>query len=151
MIKKNNMAVHFCSDSPEWSTPQDLYDGLDAEFGFTLDPACTHENAKCERHFTAADDGLSFSWAGEIVFLNPPYGRVIARWVQKAWEESQDGATVVCLVPARTDTGWWHGYCMKGEIRFLKGRLYFSRADGSSGRAPFPSAIVIFRPEASDD
>ena len=130
------------SATAEWSTPQDLFDRLDEEFAFTLDPCCTHENAKCEKHYTAAEDGLAQSWAGERVFMNPPYGRVIGRWMEKAWLSAQLGALVVCLVPARTDTAWWHDFAMKGEIRFLRGRLRFG---GGRGSAPFPSAIVIFR------
>jgi site-specific DNA-methyltransferase (adenine-specific) len=130
------------SATAEWSTPQDLFDRLDEEFAFTLDPCCTHENAKCEKHYTAAEDGLAQSWTGERVFMNPPYGRVIGRWMEKAWLSAQLGALVVCLVPARTDTAWWHDFAMKGEIRFLRGRLKFG---GGRGSAPFPSAVVIFR------
>ena len=130
------------SATAEWSTPQDLFDRLDEEFAFTLDPCCSHDNAKCAKHYTAAEDGLAQSWAGERVFMNPPYGRVIGRWMEKAWLSAQLGALVVCLVPARTDTAWWHDFAMKGEIRFLRGRLRFG---GGRGSAPFPSAIVIFR------
>lgn len=133
--------VHFSSATNEWETPQDLFDALDGEFGFTLDPCCTHETAKCSKHYTKEEDGLARSWAGETVFMNPPYGRVIGKWVRKAHRESLRGATVVCLIPARTDTSYWHDYCMKGEIRFLRGRLRFSNA----GSAPFPSAVIIFR------
>ena len=124
--------------SAEWATPQRLFDQLDAEFHFTLDPCCTKENAKCEKYYTAGQDGLSQSWDGERVFMNPPYGRQIKAWIKKAYETN---ATVVCLVPSRTDTAWWHDYCMKGEVRFIRGRLYFNDGDG---RAPFPSVIVIF-------
>jgi len=133
----------FTSRTGEWSTPKDTYDILDAEFGFTLDPCATPENAKCERYFTKADDGLAQEWRG-VVFMNPPYGRQIGRWIRKAYESALAGATVVCLIPSRTDTRWWHDYCMKGEIRFIKGRLKFG---GSKQGAPFPSAIVIFRRE----
>jgi phage N-6-adenine-methyltransferase len=130
------------SKTSEWATPQDLFDSLNAEFHFTLDPCCTHENAKCAKHFTVTEDGLGQSWAGEVVFMNPPYGREIGVWMAKAHLERDLGATVVCLVPARTDTAWWHDYAMCGEIRFLRGRLHFN---GGTGSAPFPSAIVIFR------
>ena len=129
------------SATPEWATPQDLFDRLNAEFRFTLDPCCTHENAKCEKHYTIAEDGLRFSWAGERVFMNPPYGRVIGEWVAAAYRQSRFGALVVCLLPARTDTAWWHDYCMKGQVRFIRGRLKFG---GCKNSAPFPSAIVIF-------
>lgn len=137
-------SIHFSSETPEWYTPQDFFDKLNAEFNFTLDPCCTHENAKCERHFTQEDDGLSQSWHGESVFMNPPYGRMIKDWMRKAYEScNRSGAQVVCLVPARTDTAWWHDYAMKGEIRFIRGRLKFG---GAVDSAPFPSAVVIFRP-----
>ena len=139
-----NTSVHFMSQTNEWVTPKETYDALHREFGFTLDPCCTHQNAKCPRYFTAEVDGLSQFWGGETVFMNPPYGREIIRWMRKARESSLVGATVVCLVPARTDTKWWHSFAMKGEIRFIKGRLKF---DGAKNSAPFPSAIVVFRPE----
>jgi len=125
-----------------WETPQDLFARLDAEFGFTLDPCCTHETAKCKRHFTPEEDGLSQEWGDEVVFMNPPYGRQIGKWMAKAWASAQQGALVVCLIPARTDTAWWHTYAMRGDVRFLRGRVHFS----SGGPAPFPSAVVIFRP-----
>jgi phage N-6-adenine-methyltransferase len=147
--------VMYSSKSNEWETPQDLFDKLDREFHFTLDPCCTHENAKCAKHYTIDEDGLSKSWAGETVFMNPPYGREIRQWIQKAYSESGDGAIVVCLIPARTDTSYWHDFVMLGEVRFIRGRVKFQnrllpswRADGGhkiSG-APFPSAIVIYRP-----
>jgi phage N-6-adenine-methyltransferase len=134
------------SDSCEWETPQYLFDALNAEFGFTLDPCSTHENAKCKFHYTISDNGLSRSWRGHRVFVNPPYGRVIKDWVSKAYRESREGALVVCLVPARTDTAWWHDYVMKAdEIKYIRGRLKFNGPTaGHSGSAPFPSAIVIF-------
>ena len=135
----------FSSASNEWAPPQDLFDKLDAEFGFELDPCATSENAKCDRFFTREDDGLWQPWEGRRVFMNPPYGKTIGQWMYKAYSESQNGALVVCLVPARTDTAWWHDYAMKGEIRYLRGRLYFENKD-KAGRAPFPSAIVVFRP-----
>lgn len=137
------MNVHFSSETPEWYTPQDTFDALNAEFSFTLDPCCTHENAKCDMHFTQEDDGLNQDWGSEVVFMNPPYGRTIKDWMRKAYESSLNGATVVCLVPARTDTAWWHDYAMKGEYRLLRGRLKFG---GSMTNAPFPSAVVVFRP-----
>jgi len=138
------MAVHFSSANCEWATPQWLFDALDREFGFTLDPCATAGNAKCKRFFSRADDGLRQSWAGEVVFMNPPYGREIAAWMRKAWESALHGGdTVVCLVPARTDTNWWHDYAMRGEVRLLRGRLKFG---GAKYGAPFPSAVVVFRP-----
>jgi len=138
------MAVHFSSQTPEWPTPQWLFEALHKEFGFTLDPCSTHTNAKCARHFTRDDDGLAQSWRDEVVFMNPPYGREIGKWMAKAHHSARrDGATVVCLVPARTDTAWWHDYAMKHEIRLLRGRLKFG--DGLNS-APFPSALVVMRP-----
>ena len=132
----------FSSATDEWATPQDLFDHYDAVYHFNLDPASTDENAKCEKHFTVADDGLHNDWGGYRVWLNPPYGRSIGGWVRKAYEESQKPNTVVvCLLPARTDTAWFHDYCAKGEIEFIRGRLRFG---GSRWNAPFPSMIVTF-------
>lgn len=135
----------FSSATDDWGTPQNLFDDLDNEFGFELDVCASHENHKCDRYFTHANDGLAQDWRG-ICWMNPPYGRAIKEWMRKAYESSLDGATVVCLVPARTDTAWWHDYAMRGDIRFLRGRLKFTTSGGGGGSAPFPSAIVIFRP-----
>ena len=139
-----NTDVHFSSESIEWPTPTDFYDTLNAEFGFTLDPCATHENAKCAKYFTKDDDGLTQDWGNEVVFMNPPYGREISKWMRKAYLAAYYGATVVCLVPSRTDTKWWHEYAVHGEVRFIKGRLKFG---GHKNSAPFPNAVVIFRPE----
>ncbi len=136
-------SVHFSSKTCEWSTPQGLFDALDWEFRFTLDPCCTHKNAKCKKHYTREENGLLQSWADERVFMNPPYGRDVKHWLRKAYQESKNGATVVCLVPSRTDTAWWHNYAAKGDVRFLPGRLRFGHAKNS---APFASAVVVFRP-----
>jgi len=134
----------FSSRSEEWATPPALFAKLDAEFGFSLDPCATPENAKCSSFYTRDDDGLSKPWHGSV-FMNPPYGDTIGLWMAKAWEEARRGALVVCLVPARVDTAWWHDYAARGEVRFLRGRLRFG---GAVQSAPFPSAIVIFRPAA---
>jgi phage N-6-adenine-methyltransferase len=139
---RGGMSVHLSSASAEWPTPQAFYDGLNAEFGFTLDPCCTRDSAKCAAYFTADDDGLSQEWAPHRVFMNPPYGKSIGKWMHKAFAESKAGALVVCLVPARTDTAWWHDYAAQGEVRFVRGRLKFG---GHKNSAPFPSAVVIFR------
>lgn len=139
------MKVHYSSKTPEWSTPQALFDELNVEFSFTLDPCATVQNAKCAKFFTKRSNGLKKSWGGEVVFMNPPYGREISAWIKKAYEESLLGAIVVCLVPARTDTAWWHDYVMKAwphDIRLLRGRLKFG---DSKNAAPFPSAIIIFK------
>jgi phage N-6-adenine-methyltransferase len=131
----------FTSQSDEWATPQDLFDALNAAFKFTLDPCATHQNAKCRRYFTRAKNGLKQPWFGRV-FMNPPYGRSIGKWIKKAYEESRHNAElVVCLLPSRTDTAWWHDYCMKGTLCFIRGRLKFGLGKNS---APFPSAIVIF-------
>jgi site-specific DNA-methyltransferase (adenine-specific) len=126
-----------------WATPQWLFDALDREFGFTLDPCSDGTNAKCGKFYTPKENGLLRDWSTETVFMNPPYSEV-SDWMRKAYGAAQEGATVVCLVPARTDTQWWHEYAMKSEIRFIKGRLKFGDAENS---APFPSAIVVFRPK----
>lgn len=140
----SQQSVHFMSVTCEWATPQWLFDALHREFGFTLDPCSTHGNAKCGRHFTRAENGLTQSWAHEVVFMNPPYGREIILWMRKAHLSALHERTiVVCLVPARTDTRWWHSYAMKHEIRLFHGRLCFG--DGTNP-APFPSAVVVMRP-----
>lgn len=137
-------AAMVSSASVEWPTPPELFAALDAEFGFTLDPCATASSAKCARYFAMDDDGLAQPWAPHTVFCNPPYGpRETGRWVRKAWEESERGAMVVLLIPARVDTAWWHEYCSRGEVRFLRGRVRFV---GSETGAPFPSAVVVFRP-----
>lgn len=136
-------AVLFASNKQDWGTPRDFFDRLDREFGFTLDAAANEHNAKCERYFTAEDNALQQRWTG-TVWLNPPYGREVGEWVRKAYEESQQLATVVVLIPARTDTQYWHDYVMQAaEIRLVKGRLRFEGAENS---APFPSAVIVFRP-----
>lgn len=136
------------SDLHDWATPEAFFDDVNAEFGFTLDACASDWNAKCERYFSIADDGLSQRWDG-VVWMNPPYGREIGAWMKKAVEEWKLGSTVVCLVPARTDTAWWHDFAMQGEIRFLRGRIRFERHDGARDAAPFPSALVIYRGEES--
>lgn len=137
----------FSSTTGEWETPMDFFNKLDSEFHFTLDPCATHRNAKCKIYFTKQEDGLIQDWSGHTVFVNPPYGRVIGKWVKKSYEEGQK-TTVVMLIPARTDTKWWHDYVMKAaEIRFVKGRLKFG---GSKNSAPFPSAIVVFKKHDRD-
>jgi phage N-6-adenine-methyltransferase len=133
----------FSSASEEWETPQKFFDAVDAVFHFTLDVCAAHDNAKCDRYYTREDDGLSRVWRG-VCWMNPPYGREISLWVKKAYESSlTDGAVVVCLLPARTDTRWWHDYvlCHAERIWFVRGRLRFS----GKGSAPFPSALIVFR------
>jgi site-specific DNA-methyltransferase (adenine-specific) len=140
----NSMAVMSSSEDIAWATPQEWFDYLNLEFKFTLDPCCAPETAKCKKYYTAEDDGLSKSWSGERVFMNPPYGRELTRWMAKAHDEARDnGALVVCFVPARVDTQWWHKYAVKAQdIRFPIGRV-----KNETGIAwPFPLAVVVFRP-----
>ena len=137
--------ILFSSDSMEWETPQWLFDELNEEFHFDLDPCSTHENAKCRDHYTKEEDGLIQDWTGRRVFCNPPYGHEIGKWVKKAYESK---CLTVMLIPARTDTRWFHQYIyIYAEIRFIKGRLRFSNAKYN---APFPSMVVIFRNEKND-
>lgn len=134
----------FTSRSDEWATPSKTFAELDAEFHFTLDPCASETNHKCARYFTKEQDGLTQNWGGQIVFCNPPYGRAIAAWVRKCYEESRKpGTIVVALIPARTDTAYFHDYIYHKarEVRFLRGRLHFNDAPNA---ATFPSMIVIF-------
>ena len=135
--------VMYSSKSNEWATPLDFYKELDNEFHFNLDPCSDDTNYKCEKHFTLADDGLSQNWGGYRVFCNPPYSD-ISKWVEKAFREGhKDNTIVVMLIPARTDTRYFHDYILhRSEVRFVKGRLKFG--DGKNS-APFPSMVVIFR------
>ena len=137
------MRVHFSSVTDNWHTPQDFFDRVNALYGpLELDVCASSENAKCPRYYTREDNGLAQPWTGRC-WMNPPYGRTIGQWMKKAHEESQRGAQVVCLIPARTDTAWWHDYAAKGSITFIRGRLKFG---GCANSAPFPSAIVVFSP-----
>lgn len=135
-------SVHFSSKTDLWPTPQGLLNELNAEFAFTLDVCATAENTKRQRFFSPIDDGLKQTWTGTC-WMNPPYGRAIGRWLRTVYESAQAGALVVTLVPARTDTESWHEWASRGEVRFFRGRVRFGSAKAS---APFPSAIVIFRP-----
>ena len=137
------MNVHFSSNTDLWYTPQDFFKKYDDVYKFETDVCATDDNAKCAKYYTEEMDGLSQEWRG-VCWMNPPYGRTIGKWMKKAYESSLEGATVVCLVPARTDTNWWHDYAMKGDIEFIKGRLKFG---GSKNSAPFPSAVVVFKQE----
>ena len=142
-IVSRNRAV-FSSIHQEWRTPQTLFDRLNSEFRFTIDVCASPENAKCKRYFTKEDDALSRDW-GSRCWMNPPYGPDLKHWMKKAFGESRRGALVVCLVPARTDTKWFHEYALRAsEIRFIQGRIRFGEG---KGRATFPSIVVVFRPK----
>lgn len=137
----------FSSATDLWATPQDFFEKLNTVFRFQTDVCALPENAKCDNYYTPDDDGLNQPWQG-VCWMNPPYGRGIGKWVEKAFKAAKEhGATVVCLLPARVDTRWWHDFCAAGEIHFVKGRLKFG---GSPHGAPFPSAVVVFRPTIQD-
>lgn len=155
--KPGKLDALFSSATVEWATPQAFFDALDREFGFVLDVCANTENTKCDAYFSKRSDGLRQDWAkyakgfGGAVWMNPPYGREIGAWVEKAVRESRAGATVVCLLPARTDVAWFHEFIWDAgfhrprpgvEVRFVRGRLKFG---GSKNSAPFPSVVVVFR------
>lgn len=139
-----NIQACLSSKTDNWATPQDFFDNLNEEFHFTLDPCANEENHKCDLFFTKEQDGLTKDWGEHVVFCNPPYGKEIANWVRYSYEQSQkSNTTVVMLIPARTDTRYFHDYIYgKAEIRFIKGRLKFGDATTA---APFPSMVVIYR------
>lgn len=131
----------FLSKRSDWETPDELFDPLNREFKFTLDVCASEKNAKCDKFFTEKMDGLSRSWDGAC-WMNPPFGNKAA-WVKKAYAESQrNGTTVVCLLPSRTNTRWWHDYVMKSEVRFILGRPKFK---GCKHGLPQPLAIVVMK------
>jgi phage N-6-adenine-methyltransferase len=141
------------SNDDTWSTPKDFYDNLAKEFNFVLDAAALASSTLVPDNWYGLDhadkarqDAFNCCWsldsAHGVVWLNPPYGRTIGQWLKKANDEAKQGATVVCLVPARTDTNWWHSYCIKHEVRFIKGRLKFGKQKNC---APFPSALIVIK------
>jgi len=137
------------SNKMDWRTPQAFFDKLNEEFCFIIDAAATKENTKCTFFYTPETDGLASSWQLDIgaVFCNPPYGREIGKWVKKAHDEANaHGTTIVLLIPARTDTAYFHDYILgKAEIRFVRGRLSFGTDDGTTlYHAPFPSMVVVY-------
>lgn len=127
----------FSSKSDEWATPTELFNTLNKMFNFTLDPCSSQDNYKCQKHYTKKEDGLNKDWSDEIVFMNPPYSEC-SSWMKKAKESK---AFTVALVPSRTDTRWWHDYCLNTTLLFIKGRLKFGESKNS---APFPSVLIIF-------
>ena len=124
-----------------YETPDSLFKPLDDEFHFTLDVAASKENAKCATFFTKEENGLLQDWSG-VCWMNPPFGREMRKWVKKAYEEWKKGATVVCLLPSRTNTAWWHDWVMQGEVRFIRGEVKFK---GHENGLWMPMSIVIFR------
>ena len=135
--------VLFTSNKSDWETPPELFNLLNTQYHFTLDVCATEQNAKCKNYITPEQDAFVQPWTG-VCWMNPPYGRSIGLWVKRAYESSLKGATVVCLLPARTDTAWWHDYVLPyAEITFIRGRLKFV---GAENNAPFPSVIVTFAP-----
>ena len=136
----------FCSDKHDWGTPLPLFQEVNKEFSFTLDAAASAHNAKCESYITKEEDALSVDWVekakGGAVWLNPPYGRTIGAWLQKAYETSKAGTPVVCLTFLRSDTTWFHAWALKAaEIRIIPGRITF---DGAKAGAPAPSCLIVF-------
>lgn len=145
-----NSAVHFSSATDHWATPQAFFDDVNERHGpFDLDVCATTENAKCARFYTKEQDGLSLPWTGRV-WMNPPYGRTIGLWMKKAYESVESGEAhfIACLVPARTDTKWWHDYAERGRIKFIRGRLKFGNAKHG---APFPSVLVFFSKPPPDN
>ncbi len=142
-----NVEVMFKSQKDNWETPQDIFNKLNSEFNFTLDPCADELNHKCNKYYDKEKNGLLQCWEGERVFCNPPYGKVVSSWVRKCYLHSKyDNGIAVMLIPARTDTRWFHRYIYNKdnvEVRFLKGRIKFV---GSENPAPFPSMVVIFTP-----
>jgi phage N-6-adenine-methyltransferase len=131
------------SERMDWPTPRATFAQLHAEFAFTVDACASPGNACLPRYWTETDEGLMQPWEGERVWMNPPYGRQLPRWMEKAWNESRVADLIVALVPSRTDTRWWHEYAMDAEeIRFVRGRLRFH---GAVNAAPFPVSLVIWR------
>ena len=148
-----NTKLHFSSVSNEWETPVAFFQKYNKIYNFDIDVCAADNNHLCEKYYTISDDALTKDWVGNC-WMNPPYGRSIVKFVEKAYLESLKKATVVCLIPSRTDTLWWHNFVMKGEIEFIKGRLKFInrllpsyKEDGSMkiSSAPFPSAVVVFK------
>tara|TARA_R100000808_G_scaffold13439_1_gene32601 strand:+ start:2575 stop:3048 length:474 start_codon:yes stop_codon:yes gene_type:complete len=143
-MDKQTQVIMFSSKTGEWATPQEFFDKLDWRFGpFDLDPCASPNNTKCANFYTETEDGLSKSWEGHTVFVNPPYGRGIDKWIKKGYEEARkENTRVTMLIPSRTDTKYWHDYVMKAdEVYFVRGRLKFGDSENS---APFPSAVVVF-------
>lgn len=143
---KNN--GRYNGNGRHWATPPEVFDPLEREFRFTLDPCATPETAKCAKFFTEADNGLERSWAGERVFMNPPYGKEVYAWTKKAREEASAGALVVGLLPASTDLAWWHDDVVghASDLRWLRGRVRFLTDGPYRASGFFASVVVVWRP-----
>ncbi len=137
-----------------WETPNELFEELNKEFNFTLDVCADENNHKLDIYFSEKEDGLKQDWGKNICWMNPPYGRTISKWIKKAYQESLKEAVVVCLIPSRTETNWWWDYCLKGEIRFIRGRVNFkgrnTKGELVNYPATFGNAIVIFRKQKQE-
>ena len=133
----------FTSEHENWETPQDLFDKLDHMFSFELDVCASPENAKVSKFYTKQQNSLALPWSRRN-WMNPPYGRTISQWCRKADEVARGGGLTVALLPARTDTRWYHDYCVQWHVVFLRGRLKFRLPSGKTGSAPFPSMLVYF-------
>lgn len=145
----------FSSNKDDWETPQALFDSLNAKYHFAIDLAASKDNAKCDRYFSIDDDSLSKDWSenfGGAMYLNPPYGRNIGKWVNKAYETSlKVTVPIVLLIPSRTDTSYWHDYIFgKANIKFIRGRLKFEHNGVHGSPAPFPSAIIVYNGEEAE-
>ena len=142
---KNN--GRYNGNGREWATPPEVFDPLNEEFRFTLDPCATAATAKCPRYFTEADDGLTQSWAGERVFMNPPYGREVYAWTRKAVQEAPGAIIIVGLLPASTDLAWWHDDVVDtlAEVRYIRGRVRFLTGGPYRASGFFASVVVIWR------
>lgn len=138
-----NTEAMFSSKSDNWETPKEFFENLNQIYHFELDPCADEKNYKCEKYYTIEQNGLRQDWSSYRVFINPPYGRTIGKWIQKAYETNKEhGNLIVMLLPSRTDTKWFHDWIYgKAEIQFIKGRLKFGTSKTS---APFPSMLVIF-------
>jgi phage N-6-adenine-methyltransferase len=140
----NRWRAHFMQDKTTHETPDDFFALYNERFHFTIDLAASPVNTKCPRYYTVTDDAFTQDWSHEIAWLNPPYShKTMHLWLRKAWESSQAGATIVCLLPARTNNAWWHTWAIRGDLEFVQGKLRFK---GMQHDAPFPSVVVIYRP-----
>jgi phage N-6-adenine-methyltransferase len=147
-MKKKDLDVMFSSEKQDWATPQKFFDEINRRFHFTLDACADETNHKCEKYFTEEQNGLKQDWGKNVVFCTPPYNKIV-EWVKKCYHESRKGATVVMLIPNRTETRYWEDWIFGiARIEFIPGRLKFG---GSKNSAPFGSALVIYYPQGHPD